>query len=228
MTWVLANLDRLLSLTLEHLYFSVIPVVLGLVLAIPIGWAAGLRPAVRAVLVNVSGLLYTVPSIALFVLMPVVLGTQIRSQVNVFAALTIYTLALLVRTVADGLSAVPSGVVDAATAMGYGRVRRFLEVELPLAVPVIVAGLRVAAASTVSLVTVAALVGFANLGSLFTDGFQRDIPQSVVAGIVLVLLVALVLDRIIVYVGRLLTPWTRVTSRPARVVARPASPEVAP
>lgn len=207
MSWVLANLGQMVELTVLHLYFAVIPVVLGLVLALPIGWMATRNAVVRMILVNVSGLLYTIPSIALFVIMPVVLGTQIRSQVNVFVALTIYTLALLVRTVADGLSAVPGGVVNAATAVGYAPLRRFLSVELPLAVPVIVAGLRVASASTVSLVTVAALVGFANLGSLFTDGFQRNIPESVISGIVLVLLVALALDRLIMLGGRLLTPW---------------------
>lgn len=209
MTWVLANLGQIVELTLSHIWFAVIPLVLGLLLAIPIGWLATLTSGGRALIVNLAGLLYTVPSLALFVLMPVVLGTQIRSQLNVFTALTIYTLALLVRTVADGLAAVPPLVVNSATAMGYTPFRRFLGVELPLAIPVIVAGLRVASASTISLVTIAALVGFTGLGTMFTDGFQRSIPAEVIAGIVLVLLLAVIFDRIIVVLGRLLTPWVR-------------------
>ncbi len=219
MTWVLENIDDILGYLVQHLYFSIPPVVIGLLLAVPLGWAATLNSTLRAVLTNTAGLLYTVPSIALFVLLPPILGVQIRSQLVVYVALTIYTLALLVRTVADGLTAVSGGVVNAATSIGYGGLRRFVEVELPLAVPVIVAGVRVATASTVSLVTVAPLVGFSNLGTLFTAGFQRDIPESVIAGIVLVLLLALVLDRIIVFGGRLLTPWADAGATPAAKAA---------
>ena len=124
-------------------------------------------------------------------LLPPLLGTRILDPVNVIVALTVYTVALLVRTVADGLSAVPRSVVNSATAMGYGPLRRFAAVELPLSVPVVVAGLRVAAVSNISLVTVGAVIGFGGLGKMFTDGFQRDIPAEIVTGIVLVLLLAL-------------------------------------
>jgi osmoprotectant transport system permease protein len=185
-------------------------VVLGIVLAVPLGWLANRTGVGRSITINVAGLLYTVPSLALFVILPPLLGTQILDPVNVIVALTVYTVALLVRTVADALSAVPSMVVNAATAMGYRPLRRFVAVELPLSVPVVVAGVRVAAVSSISLVTVGSVIGFGGLGKMFTDGFQRDIPQEIVAGIVLVLLMALVVDGALVLIGRLLTPWSRV------------------
>jgi osmoprotectant transport system permease protein len=213
MAWVLGNLETIRELTLQHLWFALLPVVIGLVLAIPLGWLANRTPAVRAVMINVSGLLYTVPSLALFVLLPLVLGTRILDPVNVIVALTIYTVALLVRTVADALAAVPPVILNSATAMGYTPLRRFLAVDLPLSVPVVVAGLRVAAVSSISLVTVGAVIGFGGLGQMFTDGFQRDIPQEIVAGIVLVLVMALVVDGLILLAGRVLTPWDRVRPR---------------
>jgi osmoprotectant transport system permease protein len=210
MTWVLGNLEMIWGLTLEHLVFALVPVVLGIVLALPLGWLANRTGVGRSITINVAGLLYTVPSLALFVILPPLLGTQILDPVNVIVALTVYTVALLVRTVADALSAVPSMVVNAATAMGYRPLRRFVAVELPLSVPVVVAGVRVAAVSSISLVTVGSVIGFGGLGKMFTDGFQRDIPQEIVAGIVLVLLMALVVDGALVIIGRLLTPWSRV------------------
>jgi osmoprotectant transport system permease protein len=208
-TWVLANLGLIGDLVVEHLAFALPPVVLGLLLALPVGWLAHRAPAARSIVVNVAGLLYTVPSIAVFVLLPPLLGIGILDPANVLVALTIYTFALLVRTVTDALGAVPPVVVNAATAMGYRPLRRFLAVELPLAVPVVLAGLRVAAVSSISLVTVGAVIGFGGLGRMFTDGFQRDIPAEIVAGIVLVLLIALVVDGLLLLLGRALTPWDR-------------------
>ncbi len=210
MNWVLGNLGLVRDLTLEHLAFALPPVVLGLLLAIPVGWLANRTRLGRTLTVNVAGLLYTIPSIALFVLLPPFLGTRILDPANVYVALTIYTVALLVRTVADALSAVPPVVVNAATAMGYTPLRRFVAVEMPLAVPVVLAGLRVAAVSSISLVTVGAVIGFGGLGRMFTDGFQRDIPQEIITGIVLVLLMALVVDALLLLAGRALTPWDRV------------------
>ena len=210
MGWVSGNLPLIGDLTLEHLYFALPPIVIGLVLAIPLGWLANRTRAGRTITINLSGLLYTIPSLALFVLLPPLLGTRILDPVNVIVALTVYTVALLVRTVADGLSAVPPVVVNSATAMGYGPARRFAAVELPLSVPVVLAGLRVAAVSSISLVTVGALLGFGGLGKMFTDGFQRGIPVEIVTGIVLVLLLALVIDGLLLLLGRVLTPWDRV------------------
>ena len=210
MTWVLSNLALIRDLLLEHLGFALPPIVVGLVLAVPLGWLANRTRAGRAVTINIAGLLYTVPSLALFVLLPPLLGTRILDSANVIVALTVYTVALLVRTVADALSAVPAVVVNSATAMGYTPLRRFVAVELPLSVPVVVAGLRVAAVSNISLVTVGAVIGFGGLGKMFTDGFQRGIPQEIIAGIVLVLLLAVVVDGLLLLLGRALTPWDRV------------------
>jgi osmoprotectant transport system permease protein len=210
MGWVSGNLPQIRDLTLEHLFFALPPVVIGLVLAVPLGWLANRTRVGRTLMINIAGLLYTVPSLALFVLLPPILGTRILDASNVIIALTVYTLALLVRTVADALSAVPQVVVNSATAMGYGPLRRFAAVELPLSVPVILAGLRVAAVSSISLVTVGALLGFGGLGKMFTDGFQRGIPVEIVTGIVLVLLLALVIDGLLLLLGRVLTPWDRV------------------
>lgn len=215
MTWVLANLEMIWGLTLEHVVFALVPVVLGIVLAVPLGWLANRTGFGRTLTINVAGLLYTVPSLALFVILPPLLGTQILDPINVIVALTIYVVALLVRTVADALSAVPTVIVNAATAMGYTPLRRFLAVELPLSVPVVLAGLRVAAVSSISLVTVGAVIGFGGLGRMFTDGFQRDIPEEIITGIVLVLLIALVVDGLLLLLGRVLTPWDRV-GRPVR------------
>src|SRR4029078_10431192 len=135
-------------------------VVIGLVLAVPLGWLANRTRTGRTLMINIAGLLYTIPSLALSVLLPPILNTRILDALNVIIALTVYTLALLVRTVADALSAVPQVVVNAATAMGYGPLRRFVAVELPLSVPVVLAGLRVAAVSSISLVTVGSASGF--------------------------------------------------------------------
>jgi len=210
MGWVSGNLPQIRDLTLEHLFFALPPVVIGLVLAVPLGWLANRTRTGRTLMINVAGLLYTIPSLALFVLLPPILNTRILDASNVIIALTVYTLALLVRTVADALSAVPQVVVNAATAMGYGPLRRFVAVELPLSVPVVLAGLRVAAVSSISLVTVGALLGFGGLGKMFTDGFQRGIPVEIVTGIVLVLLLALIVDGLLLLLGRVLTPWDRV------------------
>jgi osmoprotectant transport system permease protein len=212
--WFLGHLDQLFELMLNHAVLAIIPLVVGLLLAIPLGWLARRHRALYTPLIAGTGLLYTIPSLALFILMPLVLGTGILDPVNVVVALTIYTVALLVRTVADGLGSVPDDVAQAATAMGIGRVRRFFGVELPLAVPVIAAGLRVAAVSNVSIVSVAALLGIPQLGSLFTDGFARNFLDPIVVGILACMALALVLDLAILWGSRAVTPWLRA-GRPA-------------
>jgi osmoprotectant transport system permease protein len=192
-----------------HVWLSVLPVLIGLVIALPIGWLANRYRWTYSPITNLAGILYTIPSVALFVIMPSIIHTQILSPVNVVIALTVYTVALLVRVVADGLGAVPEDVRAAATAMGFKGVGRFLRVELPIAVPVITAGLRVALVSNVSLVSVGALIGVAQLGSLFTEGFTRDVNGVVLLGILLCLVLALVLDALVLVLNRWLTPWQR-------------------
>jgi osmoprotectant transport system permease protein len=211
-TWALDHIGDIMSRAGQHAWLAGLPLVLGLVIALPLGWLAARRPRLRAVLLTTTGLLYTIPSLALFILMPLLLGTTILDPLNVVVAMTIYTLALLTRTVADALAAVPAAVTAAATAMGLGPLRRLATVELPLAVPVISAGLRVAAVSNVSIVSVAAVIGVSQLGSLFTDGFQRNFVDPIVTGLVACVLLALALDVLIVVATRLATPWQRAGS----------------
>ncbi len=154
-------------------------------------------------------MLYSIPSLALFVFLPVLLGTKILAPANIVVALTIYTVALLARTVADGLRAVDPVITQSATAMGYRRMRRLVDVELPVALPVILAGLRVATVSNISLVSVGALIGIGGLGQLFTRGFQLFYLEPIIIGIILSVLLAGLADLIIVLVQRALTPWTK-------------------
>jgi osmoprotectant transport system permease protein len=211
-SWIPGNADRILSLMVEHLRLALIPVVAGLVLSVPLGWLANRYPLARAVLVPAAGVLYTIPSLTLFVVLPGILGTRILSEINIIVALTIYTVALLVRTIADALAAVPGLVIAAATAMGYRPARRFLDIELPLAIPVLIAGLRVATVSSISLVSVGALIGVGGLGEFFTEGFQLQFPTEIIVGVVLIVLLALAGDAVLLVIGRILTPWSRHAS----------------
>ena len=210
MSWLADNWDTVLTLTWRSLYLAGIPLVIGFVVSIPLGWLASRWPRSYPAIITTTGLLYTIPSLALFVIMPAVLGTKILDPVNVIVALTIYTVALLVRTVADGLSAVPDEIAQAATAMGYKGVRRLFGVELPLAAPVIAAGLRVAAVSNVSIVSIASLIGVSQLGDLLIDGYNRVIWGELLTGIVACVLLALAFDAVIVLGTRLVTPWLQV------------------
>ena len=209
MTWLGDNWRTVLDLALSHLYLAGVPLLIGLVLALPLGWAAKRWTRAYPAIITGTGLLYTIPSLALFVMMPLLLGTKILDPVNVVVAMTIYTVALLVRTVADGLRAVPDHVEQAATAMGYQGLRRLVGVELPLAVPVISAGLRVAAVSNVSIVSVASIIGVSQLGDLLVDGYNRVIWGELLTGILACVLLALVLDVVIQAGTRALTPWVR-------------------
>lgn len=210
MTWLADNWRTVLDLTVSHLYLAGVPLLVGLIVSLPLGWAAKRWSRSYPAIITTTGLLYTIPSLALFVIMPIVLGTKILNPVNVVVAMTIYTVALLVRTVADGLRAVPDHVEQAATAMGYRGLRRLFGVELPLAVPVVASGLRVAAVSNVSIVSVASLLGVSQLGDLLVDGYNRVIWGELVTGILACVVLALVLDLLIVVATRVLTPWLRV------------------
>ncbi len=208
--WLQNNADQILSWLVAHFWLALIPTVLGLLIALPIGAIAHRYRWSYATLITLAGLLYTIPSIALFVVLPAILGTRILDPLNVVVALTLYTLALLVRVVADALDSVPPLVVQSASAMGYRPLRSLITVQLPLAVPVIGAGLRVAAVSNVSLVSVAALLGIPQLGQLFTTGFQLNFYTPIIAGIVLCLVLAALFDIAIQLIVRFATPWQRV------------------
>jgi osmoprotectant transport system permease protein len=214
MTWVLANLGLIWERTLDHVVLSLPPIALCFVIAVPLGWLARRFAISRGVILTGAGLLYAVPSLPLFFVLPAVIGTGLRSPLNVIVALTLYGVALMVRVVHDGLESVDADVRQSATAVGYSAWSRFWLVELPLAGPVLLAGMRVVAVSTVSLVTVGAVIGVQSLGSLFTDGFQRGIQAEIVAGLVATVALALVCDGALVLAGRLLMPWTRRVRTP--------------
>ena len=209
MSWLLANLGQIGAAALAHVALSVPPFVIGLVIALPLGWLANRYRLSRGTILVVCGLLYAIPSLPLFIVLPGLIGTRILDPANVVVALTVYAVALLVRAVADALGAVDREALLSATALGYSAARRFWGVEFPLAAPVILAGLRVVAVSTVSLVTVGSVIGVGSLGNYFLDGYQRAFPLEIGVGIVGTLLIALVLDGLLVLVGRLLLPWTR-------------------
>lgn len=220
MSWVLDNLDLIGALTVDHLRQSAIAIVMGFAVAIPIGWLAFHYTRLRGPVLTVVGLLYTIPSLALFPLLQL-LGIPFLSELNLIVALAIYAVAIMTRSVTEGLASVDPATRSAAVAVGYGTWRRFWTVDFPLAGPVILAGLRVAAVSTISLATVGALVGVQNLGYLFTNGSQRRIVAEVFAGVVAVVVVALVIDLLLVLLGRALMPWVRRTS-PSRASRRRA------
>lgn len=221
MTWILDNLDLIARLSLEHVRQSAMPILLGLIIAIPLGWLAHRYRLTRGLLLTIAGLLYTIPSLALFAVLPTVLGIGFLSETNLVVALTIYAVAIMTRSVADALGSVDPDVRQAATAMGYGAWRRFWMVEFPLAGPVVLAGLRVTAVSTIALATVGILIGVDNLGYLFTNGLQRRIVAEVLSGVVAVMAIALIIDGLLVLVGRLLMPWAlRRPVRPAPTALR--------
>ncbi|CAN5132793.1 ABC transporter permease [soil metagenome] len=225
MNWLFDNVDLIGRLTLEHLRLAVPPIILGFLVSIPLGWLAYRYKLTRGLLLTVAGLLYTIPSLALLPILPAILGISFLSPLNLTIALTIYAVAIMARSIADALASVDPAVRQAATAMGYGAWRRFWTVEFPLAGPVILAGLRVAAVSTISLVTVGILIGVESLGYLFTNGFQRRIIPEILTGVVMVLLIALVIDFLLARLGRVLMPWAPAsTSRPR--LGRQPMPEV--
>jgi osmoprotectant transport system permease protein len=208
-TWVLANVDLILGLLGDHLRQSVVAIVAGFVVSLPLGWVAWRYRLLRGWVITITGLLYTIPSLALLMILPVIAGYPATSETNLIVALTIYAVAIMVRAVTDGLDSVDPMVRDAAVAVGYSAPRRFFAIDFPLAGPVILAGLRVTAVSTISLATVGILVGVTNLGYLFTNGLQRRILAEVVAGVVAVAAAALIVDLVLAWAGRMLMPWSR-------------------
>ena len=207
MSWLLDNFSYVWSLTLKHIWLSAIPIVLGFAIALPVGWYASRHPRLRGAILSVGSVIYTIPSLPLLVLLPGIIGTKILSPINLVITLTAYAAAIMVRTSSDAFIAVAPEVLDAAKATGYSPSKLFFSVQFPLAGPVLLAGLRVVSVSTVSLVSVGALTGVSNLGSLFTDGFQRGFTTEIVIGVVFTVIVAFAFDALLVLGARLLMPW---------------------
>ena len=207
--WLQRNAGNIASLLGQHSLLAVIPVLVALVTAIPLGYLVFKTGRAANGILAVFGVIYSIPSLALFVALPLVLGTSILSPLNVAVALAIYSVALLVRSVVDGLRSVPASVKQSATAVGYGWFRRLARVELPLAMPVIFAGLRVATVSNIALVSVAAVVGGGALGKLFDRGLASRFYTPLIAGLVLSVLLALLADALILLIQRNALPWAR-------------------
>ena len=209
MDWTLANLDLIRDVTWTHVQIAILPIVLSFVLALPLGWLANRTPLLRSIVITAGSLLYTIPSLPLFVILPLILGTRVLDATNLVVALTIYGVAIMTRSAADALASVDATTIDASVAVGFSPAARFLRVELPLAGPVLLAGIRVVSVSTIALVSVGVIIGSRNLGFLFANGKQRGILEEVDVGILISLLLALVFDVVIVLIGRLLMPWNR-------------------
>lgn len=208
-----AHQSDVLSWLLTTLWLAAVPIVVGLVVALPIGWVASRYRWSYPPITSATGLLYTIPSLVMFLVLPGILGTKILAPVNVAVGLTVYTVALLVRTVADGLNSVSAATLESAAAMGYTPRQRLFSVQLPLAVPVIGAGLRVAAVSNVSLISVASVIGVTQLGELFVIGYTEDSVPPTILGLLIFIALALVFDAIILLIVRVLTPWRRAALR---------------
>ena len=209
MRYLLTHLDDAWALTLIHLRLSLIPVLLGLLIAVPLGAFVQRTRMLRRLTTVTASIIFTIPSLALFVVLPLIIPTRILDEANVIVALTLYTTALLVRAVPEALDAVPSQVRDAATAVGYRPLTRMLKVELPLSIPVLVAGLRVVAVTNISMVSVGSVIGIGGLGTWFTEGYQADKNDQIIAGIIAIFGLAIVVDTAILVAGRLATPWVR-------------------
>ena len=191
--------------TVEHLQLTVVPVLLGLLISAMLALIARRFRWTLTPITVFAGFLYTVPSFALFA----VLVTYTSNFTAAVTALTSYTLLILVRNIVAGLDAVPDDVLDAADGLGMAPMRRLITVELPLALPVIMNGIRVATVTTVGLVAVSSIIQLGGLGELIFDGYKRQYTTLITLGTVLSILLAIVLDLGIALAGRALTPWTR-------------------
>jgi osmoprotectant transport system permease protein len=183
---------------------------------VPLGVLVQRAPIARRLTTATASVVFTIPSLALFVVLPMIIGTRMLDEANVMVALTAYTAALLVRAVIEALDAVPAQVCDAATAVGYPTIKRMLKVELPLSIPVLVASLRVVVVTNIAMVSVGSVIGIGGLGTWFTEGYQTDKSDQIVAGIIALFVLAIAVDVLILLAGRLATPWERAARTPRR------------
>jgi osmoprotectant transport system permease protein len=219
--YLVTHLTAAWMLTVIHLRLSLLPVLAGLVIALPWGVLVWRKALLRRLTTVTASVVFTIPSLALFVMLPLIIPTRILDEANVIVALTLYTTALLVRAVFEALDAVPSHVRDAASALGYRPITRLLKVELPLSIPVLVAGLRVVVVTNISMVSVGAVIGIGGLGTWFTEGYQANKSDQIVAGIIAILVLAFVVDMLILLAGWLATPWNRALRPGRRLLTAP-------
>jgi osmoprotectant transport system permease protein len=214
--WIVEHLDDIAFRTGQHLWLAGIAVIVGFVISFALALAIRKYPALFGPVAAISGVLYTIPSLALFaVLVPITGLSLLTAEIP----LVIYTLLIYVRNIVAGFRAVPDEVLESAIGMGFGTNRRLWAIEVPLAVPLIVSGIRIASVSTIGLVMIVALIGnnFGGLGLFIREGIQTFFPTKVYLGAVLSVALAFVADALFVAVERAITPWAR--AREARATA---------
>jgi osmoprotectant transport system permease protein len=205
-SWISGHVDVITAAFIQHIQLTLIALVVGLVLAVPLGLVAWRSRLFRGPIFSLTGILYTIPSLALFsALVPFTGFTTLTAEIGLVS----YTLLILIRNIVVGLNSVPDDVREAARGMGYRPLAELARVDLPLAVPAILAGVRIAAVTTIGLVTVTALIGEGGLGSLIYDGLLRDFHTPLVVGTVLSVALAVVADLGLAGLQRLITPWAR-------------------
>lgn len=204
--WIGRNTDLIRTSLEEHVILTAMAVGLGLLIAVPLGVAATRWPRLYGPSLAVTGVLFTVPSLAAFAFLIPYTGL---SRTTALIPLTSYTLLILLRNTVAGLQSVPAEIKDAADGMGYSRLRRLARIELPLALPAIMAGVRIATVTIIGLAAVAGLLAIPSLGNLIYVGQNRPIRTAVTVGIVLSVALAVIADLLLALVQRLLTPWER-------------------
>lgn len=210
MNWAWDERSFLADLLGEHAFLAFVPVLAGFLLAIPLGLLVARSPRSRWPVLAVCAFLQAVPALTFFVVLPALLNTRLNDRINVLVALTLFCLALLTRAVSDAVTAVPRDVQLTADAMGMSPFVRTFRVEIPVAMPAIVAGLRTAVVSCVTLVTVAALVGVRGIGTLFTEGYSTRFETEVLVGVAMAALLSLAADVLLVRAARYFAPWSRL------------------
>lgn len=207
--WIGRNTETIYSAAREHVIITVLAVGLGIVVALPLGVAAARWRRLYAPTLSVTGVIYTIPSLALFAMLLAYTGL---SRTTAVIPLASYTLLILVRNTVAGLDGVPRENLEAADAMGYSNLGRLVRIELPLALPAIMAGVRIATVTTIGLLTVASIVGLGGLGTLIIIGLNRPVRTAVTVGAVLSVAFAIISDLLLNLLQRRLTPWAREAS----------------
>jgi osmoprotectant transport system permease protein len=199
MSWTFRNLDNIGIALWEHVVLVAISIGIAFSISLVLGIWASRRPRVYAVVVGIAALLYTIPSLALFAMLIPILGLGTKPAIT---GLVAYSILILVRNIATGLREVPADIVDAATGMGFNRAQRLWRVELPLALPVIVAGLRIAIVTQIGVATIAAYINAGGLGYLIFSGINQRFPEKILVGAAVASLLAIAADRGLAYVER--------------------------
>jgi osmoprotectant transport system permease protein len=220
--WMADHLDELVARTIQHLWLTAIAVSIGFAISFVLAIIAVRRRAAYGPILGVTDVLYTIPSLAIFAGLVSITGITL---LTVEIPLVMYTLVIFVRNIASGFDSVPVDVVEAADGMGYTRTQRLRRVEVPLAVPLIVAGLRLATVSTIGLVTVTSVLGdtFGGLGFFILEGYRRNFPTELYFGAIPSILLAVLLDVVFVRFQGRITPWSHSTIAGPEALVRTAA-----